>query len=126
MRVPLVLATLLVFAGIGVARAAEPEPGTISRAPSAKRMVLERQALLVNAFARYLEQQLGFNLLSPVGRTVALELAPVDTDGASAGVVSLRHRFGATEGGNALVPTRMSAALSARADSVKLTFRLRW
>jgi hypothetical protein len=130
MRIPVLsaslLATALVLLGGGLARAAERQPGEITRAPSAKRMVLERQALLVNAFARYLEQRLGIGLLSPVGEKVALELAPVGTDGTAAGLVAVRHNFGADDGGASLLPGRMSAALSARSDSVKLTFRLRW
>lgn len=129
-RIILAVVTAILLMGHGLARASEPVPGEITRAPSAKRMVMERQALLVNAFARYLEQRLGFDLLSPVGRTIALELAPVDAGAGltepRADLFALRRSFGQGDGASPLVPGRMSAALSARADSVKLTFRLRW
>lgn len=127
-RIPVAVATVLLMLGGGMARAAEPAPGEITRAPSAKRMVMERQALLVNAFARYLEERLGFDLLSPVGRHVALELAPAAPGpaGVSHDLVALRHDFGTADGGTPALASRMSAALSARSDRLKLTFRLRW
>jgi|GEM_PF-2465889 hypothetical protein len=134
MRVRFTIATVLVLLGCGLlsggdpARAAgsavpdAPVPGT----PSAKRMVLDRQVMLVAAFARYIEQQIGVELSTPIGHGITLELGPrAALAGAGGDVLALQHGLGAAPAGGP-GPARMSAALSGCANRLKLTFRLRW
>lgn len=111
--------------------AAWADPGLgqppVPRTPSAKRMVLDRQMMLVSAFARYLEQQLGMKATTPIGRGVTLELAPrPDGFGGAPDLVALRRPLMAAEGVGPAGSTHLSTVVSATADRLKLTFRLRW
>lgn len=115
--------------GSGAAAAASPSLGEapVPRTPSAKRMVLDRQMMLVSAFARYVEQQLGMKATTPLGRSVTLELAPrPDAFGAAPDLVALHRPLMAADGPGPAWAARLSTVVSATPDRLKLTFRLRW
>jgi hypothetical protein len=115
--------------GSGVASAADPSMGEppVPRTPSAKRMVLDRQMMLVSAFARYLEQQMGWKASTPLGRSVTLELAPgPDAFGGAPDLVALQRPLWAVDGPGPAHSAHLSSAVSATVDRIKLTLRLRW
>jgi len=129
MRLPIICITLLALLGGGIAHAADrglSEP-TAPNTPSAKRMVRDRQMMMLSAFAHYMEQQLGLHLTTPLGRAVTLELAPrPDAFSPSADLVSLRRDLAAVDGPQGTFSNPLSAVLSATPDRVRLTLRMRW
>jgi hypothetical protein len=97
-------------------------------APAPKRIRIERQIGLIATVVRYVESHLGVEVTSaPVGRPGPLG-SPLELDGAAhpigpsmAGVLNFGDPHGAMP-----ALSRMSAAISAGQDHMRLTLRMRW
>jgi len=127
-RAGTVLALASLLLGSGAAWAADPSVGEapVPHAPSAKRMVIDRNMALVSAFARYLEQQMGFKATTPLGHSVTLELAPRMNPQGPPELVALSRPLMAADGPGPAIQTRLSTVVSATPERVRLTLRLRW
>jgi len=96
--------------------------------PAPKRIQIERQVTLLATVVRYVEDHLGVEVLpAPADRT-GISGAPLEWGGATvpagpsmAGVLN----FGGPDGSMPAL-SRMSAALSAGQDRLRLTLRMRW